>query len=216
MLFFRSAFTVDIPRRKKKLTMGCCYGKRANQISAIKEEGTAKYQEFLKTYPNGCISRTEFSTLIRSTSPETVTEALEPYIFRMLDQNSDGVIGFTEFMNCLHIMTSGSHQENLKLIFRSFDINGNGTISWEEMKTITRDLFPYFSNEENLVPETNEIIVAIAFQEMDADQDSKITEEEFIKACFNQKPICKSLFLKIIDVFVPDGEQIPNNSKYQK
>ena len=123
--------------------------------------------------------------MIRTGCPETVTEALEPYIFRVVDEDSDGDIDYTEFIACIHIMSSGSHEENLKLIFRRFDINGDGTITWEQMKTIVTDLFPHFSNEDNSVPSVNEIIVALAFEEMDVDQDGKITHEEFRKACLN-------------------------------
>ena len=60
----------------KKSTMGCSSGKPvltecdkdyiANQTSATREEVAAKYEEFLKTHPNGCISKAEFSVMIRT------------------------------------------------------------------------------------------------------------------------------------------------------
>ena len=40
-----------------------------------------------------------------------------------------------------------------------------------------------------------------AFQEMDANSDGRVTQEEFVKACLNQATISKMLALKVIDVF---------------
>ena len=63
----------------KKSTMGCSSGKPvlteidkdyiANQTSATREEVAAKYEAFLKTHPNGCISKDEFSVMIRTCYP---------------------------------------------------------------------------------------------------------------------------------------------------
>jgi Ca2+-binding EF-hand superfamily protein len=41
----------------------------------------------------------------------------------------DGHIDFREFMIVLYIMSNGSPEENLKQIFRVFDINNDGTIT---------------------------------------------------------------------------------------
>ena len=41
----------------------------------------------------------------------------------------DGHIDFREFMIVLYVMSNGSPEENLKQIFRVFDINNDGSIS---------------------------------------------------------------------------------------
>ena len=41
----------------------------------------------------------------------------------------DGHIDFREFMIVLYIMSNGTPEENLKQIFRVFDINNDGTIT---------------------------------------------------------------------------------------
>ncbi len=51
----------------------------------------------------------------------------------MYDSNGDGHIDFREFMFVLYIMSNGSPEENLKQIFRIFDINGDGAISKKEL-----------------------------------------------------------------------------------
>ena len=44
-------------------------------------------------------------------------------------------------MVVLYIMSNGSAEENLRQIFRIFDINSDGTISQKELKKIVKDLF---------------------------------------------------------------------------
>ena len=202
----------------KKSTMGCSSGKPvlteidkdyiANQTSATREEVAAKYEEFLKTHPNGCISKDEFSVMIRTCYPGVETEALERHIFRMYDTNMDGCIDFKEFMVLLYIMSAGTPEQNLEQIFRIFDINGDGTISWKEMRKIVTDLFQIFGKEEDPAVASNEAIASMAFDEMDADCDGNITKEEFIKACLNHETISTMLTMKIIEVFVPDQDKI--------
>ena len=202
--------------------MGCSSGKPvlteydkdyiANQTSATRDEVTARYEEFLKTHPNGCISREEFSEMIRTCYPGTETEALEKHIFRMYDTNMDGYIDFKEFMVLLYIMSAGTPEQNLEQIFRIFDINGDGTISWKEMRKIVTDLFQLLSSEDNPAQASNEAIASMAFDEMDADLDGNITKEEFIRACLNHETISTMLAIKIIDVFVPDDDKRTNNS----
>ena len=51
-------------------------------------------------------------------------------------------LGFRrEFMVVLCVMSNGSAEENLRQIFRIFDINSDGTISQKELQKIVKDLF---------------------------------------------------------------------------
>ena len=49
-----------------------------------------------------------------------------------------------------------------------------------------------------------EFIAKTAFAEMDEDQDGKVTQKEFVKACLDRDEFSKMLTLKIIDIFVED------------
>ena len=61
-------------------------------------------------------------------------------------------------MIVLYIMSNGSPEENLKQIFRVFDINDDGTITLKELQKIVRDLF-LLLNETNVVKGSQEILV---------------------------------------------------------
>ena len=51
----------------------------------------------------------------------------------------DGHIDFLEFMTVMHVMSRGSSEENLRQIFRVFDIDRDGSISKEELRKIVSD-----------------------------------------------------------------------------
>ena len=69
----------------------------------------------------------------------------------------DGHIDFREFMIVLYIMSNGTPEENLKQIFRVFDINNDGFISLEELQRIVEDLF-HLTNEENADEASQELL----------------------------------------------------------
>ena len=57
----------------------------------------------------------------------------------------------------LYIMSNGTPEENLKQIFRVFDINNDGFISLKELQRIVKDLF-HLINEENADEASQELL----------------------------------------------------------
>merc|ERR1719499_1659069 len=114
----------------------------------------------------------------------------------MYDTNKDGHIDFREFMIVLYIMSNGSPEENMKQIFRVFDINNDGTITLKELQKIVKDLF-LLINETNADKASQEVLVKTAFHEMDENHDGAVTQSEFIEAC-NFFAFIYYLFLFII------------------
>eukprot|EP00091_Calanus_sinicus_P015248 TRINITY_DN33306_c0_g1_i1.p1 TRINITY_DN33306_c0_g1~~TRINITY_DN33306_c0_g1_i1.p1 ORF type:complete len:106 (-),score=45.24 TRINITY_DN33306_c0_g1_i1:39-356(-) len=105
-------------------------------------------------------------------------------------------------MIVLYVMSSGTAEENLRQIFRVFDINNDGQISVAELKRIVKDLFHLFNDQQS--DANQETFVKSAFSEMDEDADGEVSQEEFIKACLSQKKFSTMLTLKIINIFISD------------
>jgi hypothetical protein len=61
-------------------------------------------------------------------------------------------------------MSNGSPEDNLKQIFRVFDINQDGSISTKELKRIVKDLFHLLSKEDNPEAESQEVLADKAFR----------------------------------------------------
>ena len=102
----------------------------------------------------------------------------------------DGHIDFLEFMTVMHVMSRGSSEENLRQIFRVFDIDRDGSISKEELRKIVSDFQLENKESEFLVSSgkmwTTQLsffltIYRLAFKEMDENKDGVISLEEFVE-----------------------------------
>jgi len=167
-----------------------------------RQEVDERYAHFLERHPDGKITKKEFRQMMQVCYPSTDTDKLEKHIFRMYDANGDGFIDFREFMLVLYVLSSGTPEENLKQIFRIFDINNDKSISRKEMDRIVKALFHLLSKEDNPQHESESAISKMAFKEMDENDDGRISEAEFVKACLSQEKISSMLALKLVDVFI--------------
>ena len=127
-------------------------------------------------------------------------------------------------MLVFHIMNEGTPEEVMGKIFRVFDLNGDGVITASEMNKIIKviycisiciiiyhilsmkDMYGLLKTE-NPELEAEKLLSKSAFTEMDKNQDGKITQEEFIKACLGQEEISRILALKIIDIFCEEEQK---------
>ena len=112
------------------------------------------------------------------------------------------IMYFREFMIVLYVMSNGTPEENLKQIFRVFDINNDGSLSPRELRRLVHDLFQMFPQEDNPDKASQKLLATQAFKEMDTNADGRVSQEEFIRACLSHETISKMLALKVIDVFV--------------
>ena len=134
--------------------------------------------------------------------PDQDIGKLEKHIFRMFDANNNGKIDFREFMIVLTVISKGTPRENLEQLFRVFDANNDGVVSKKELRTIVKSLYSLLGKEDNPTKATDKFLAEAAFKEMDTDGDSKVTQEEFIRACIANEKITSMLTLKIVDIFV--------------
>jgi len=116
---------------------------------------------------------------------------------KILFSFQDGHIDFYEFMTVLHVMSRGSSEDNLRQIFRLFDINRDGRISKEELERIVVDF--QLASSSNI---EQGYLVSSVFSEMDENEDGEISPDEFVEACLAKKKISTMLTLKIIDIFI--------------
>jgi len=192
--------------------MGCVNGKPvlsdadldfiATHTAVSREQVDRQYENFLARHPDGKITKRDFRNMMEACFPESDTAKLESHIFRMYDKNGDGHIDFREFMIVLYVMSNGTPEENLKQIFRIFDINNDGSVSKKELGRLVKDLFHLFTKKDNPELADTETLANKAFKEMDIDDDGKVTQDEFVRACLSQETISKMLALKVIDVFI--------------
>lgn len=107
------------------------------------EELCAWYQSFLKECPSGLITKQEFQSIYSKFFPEADPKAYAQHVFRSFDANSDGTLDFKEYVIALHMTTSGKTNQKLEWAFSLYDVDGNGTISKNEvLEIVTVSLSP--------------------------------------------------------------------------
>merc|ERR1712236_195321 len=161
------------------------------------------FDAFVTDHPDGKMRPKDFREMMQKALPKKDASKMEKHVFRIYDSNNDGYIDFTEFMLIFFIMSEGAPEEVLTKIFRVFDVNSDGTITQKEMTKLIKDMYSLLKEEDpNLA--ARDLVAKSAFAEMDKNQDGKVTNDEFIKACMGQEEFSKMLALKVIDIFVED------------
>ncbi|XP_056262723.1 recoverin-like isoform X2 [Pseudoliparis swirei] len=133
------------------------------------------YQSFLKECPTGKISKQQFEGIYASFFPNADPTEYARHVFRSFDTNADGTLDFKEYIVALHLTTGGKTLQKLEWAFALYDVDGNGTISKNEILKIVR--MDYDSSSDRLrafekLKETAHTKVIIQIKQQD-DRDNK-------------------------------------------
>ncbi|KAI4357551.1 hypothetical protein L6164_001491 [Bauhinia variegata] len=163
--------------RKKKLvpsTTGTPIMSRSPSLSSHQSriQLAAELEQVFKKFDvngDGKISASELGSIMASLGEPTSEEELIG-IIKGVDSDGDGCINLDEFIE-LHTKDVDSNEvmENLKDAFSVFDIDGNGSITAEELQKVMKNL-----GDECSVAECRKMISGV-----DSDGDGMIDFEEF-------------------------------------
>ena len=164
-----------------------------NTSGLDEDEVKIAFDKFIENHRNGKITPKDLHKMMSKALPTKDSSNMEKNVFRLYDTNNDGFIDFTEFMTTFHILADGKPEEVLAKIFRVFDVNDDGSISRKELENIIKDMHGVLKTEDS----KTDIIAKAAFQEMDTNEDGKVTLDEFIQACMAQEEFSKMLTLLV-------------------
>jgi len=98
-------------------------------------------------------------------------------LFLALDSNADGTVNKKEICAALMILSTDSLQNKIKMSFAIFDLNHDGFVSLEEMKTILR-IFAKVNSEKS--PEQDEkFIVQNCFSMFSGNPNKQLSYDQF-------------------------------------
>eukprot|EP00743_Colponemidia_sp_Colp-15_P000495 GILK01000559.1.p1 GENE.GILK01000559.1~~GILK01000559.1.p1 ORF type:complete len:734 (-),score=141.90 GILK01000559.1:152-2353(-) len=146
--------------------------------------------------PKGYFTPLTFSQCFKAFMPKTGDdEQRDKYkrilerLFILFDADKNGVVDLTELASGLSLLCGGSLDDKITNAFALFDLNGDGYISLEEMKTYLASIFRVLFE---VSPETAQAVGASStvladataqecFAQADKDGDGRISFEEFKK-----------------------------------
>jgi len=142
------------------------------------------YVGFLKDCPSGELSKAKFMAMYSKMFPSGNVETFSENIFRTFDTNKNGTVGFREFMLALHVTSKGSPEDKLRLAFRMYDVDGNGTIELAEMKRVVGAVYDMLGTQENKRGSAEEL-----FSKMDQNSDGTVSQDQFIAICMKDQDL---------------------------
>ncbi|VDB97022.1 unnamed protein product [Peniophora sp. CBMAI 1063] len=155
------------------------------------------YKGFVKDCPAGQLDKTEFSRIYKQFFPFGDPGEFSEYVFDVFDVNKNGTIDFKEFICALSITSRGSLDEKLRWAFQLYDIDKDGTITYQEMLQIVQSIYKMTGEMVKLPPDedTPEKRVDKIFRNMDKDNNSSLTYEEFVEGSKQDPTIVQALSL---------------------
>lgn len=125
-------------------------------------------------------------------SPEQLTDIRES--FNLFDRDGDGHITANEFATILRSWGQNPTEEEVNEIISQVDLDGNGTIEFDEFVQMMCNSIRRFDTEEDYIN---------AFKAFDEDNDGKITKNELTQVLKNlNEPISQNqidMLIRIAD-----------------
>jgi Ca2+-binding EF-hand superfamily protein len=141
--------------------------------SSYKLAVVLRYKGFLKDCPSGQLDKTEFGRIYKQFFPFGDPGDFAEYVFNVFDVNKNGTIDFKEFICALSVTSRGKLEEKLQCApierhrdatvsdypalsagaFQLYDIDKDGTITYEEMLQIVQSIYKMTGEMMKLPPD---------------------------------------------------------------
>jgi len=182
------------------------------------------YKTFTELAPSGRVNKELFGKCLERLEEHGFKHPKDtPFgdrLFQLLDINNDGVVDLNEFVCGLSMLCKGTTEEKLALSFKAYDLDGNGSISEEEMKIMFKQAWlagfkalAFDHGGEDLdFEQLDEFSTSMAqnfahsaFETLDTDKNGQLSLEEFTKFVMAQPKITATLngFKHEVNIVLP-------------
>ncbi|NWX92175.1 NCS1 protein, partial [Nothoprocta ornata] len=179
-----------------------------------------RYKGFIKDCPSGQLDAAGFQKIYKQFFPFGDPTKFATFVFNVFDENKDGRIEFSEFIQALSVTSRGTLDEKLRCkcpargagaahgaardallslpgAFKLYDLDNDGYITRNEMLDIVDAIYQMVGNTVELPEEENtpEKRVDRIFAMMDKNADGKLTLQEFQEGSKADPSIVQALSL---------------------
>lgn len=157
-----------------------------------------------KRLGNGMIGKSDFQKVMSKEKKIKQSSSYTATVFQLLDVQSLGFVRYKDFKFLLAVFCDGSPGMRLRELFLSFDENGDGKLSLDELTNLVSMLTALrpSSFEGNM---TDAQIAEMLFIELDEDHDGDISAEEFVYHTQESDELSE-VFLGLVDGFKTEAE----------
>ncbi|XP_005729683.1 neuronal calcium sensor 1b [Pundamilia nyererei] len=175
----------------------CCCPFLSLALSPLKHLQRQQYKGFIKDCPSGQLDAVGFQKIYKQFFPFGDPTKFASFVFNVFDENKDGRIEFSEFIQALSVTSRGTLDEKLRWAFKLYDLDNDGYITRDEMLNIVDAIYQMVGNTVELPEEENtpEKRVDRIFAMMDKNADGKLTLQEFQEGSKADPSIVQALSL---------------------
>ncbi|XP_059471183.1 calsenilin-like [Neocloeon triangulifer] len=181
----------QLPRRHRTEELA----KLANSTKFTRKEIQLIYRGFKQECPTGLVDEDNFKAIFSQFFPQGDATQYAHYVFNTIKGQTNGKIGFEDFLNILSKVSRGTTQEKLQWIFGLYDLNGDGLITQSEMLDVVNSIYDMLGRNTEPQVETTSAKehVEKLFHQIDTNQDGVVTIEELVNWCLQDEKILHSL-----------------------
>eukprot|EP00049_Salpingoeca_infusionum_P003666 m.69506 g.69506 ORF g.69506 m.69506 type:complete len:184 (-) comp12225_c1_seq4:96-647(-) len=159
-----------------------------NHTNYSSDEVKQWYRTFSTECPSGRLNRDDFARIYGTLFPQGDATAFAHRVFDRFDIDHDGTINFREFVCGLSVASRGAVREKLDWAFGLYDIDGDGTVTLDEMEQILTSIFRMVNSQEDPAERARQL-----FDAMDTDHDGQLTKQEFHAAAAGDAQLLQML-----------------------